>query len=191
MVGYSSTAAKQLIPSPINKWTIRRRNFCVEQGGRVQRYANITPALTTKLSAKITSQIVQLFIGDGIRLLGFLSIAFALFAIAGGPLIVLQGVAWTGMVQEYSKNDTLANALQKTFSGKYRCSLCKKIAKETQKEKTTTGVLKTEKSLKAALSVATSETFFTFAKKISYPQIITLDYRSIIQEPPTPYPRAV
>ena len=126
-----------------------------------------------------------------LRLLGFLSIAFALFAIAGGPLMVLQGVAWTGMVQEYSKNDTFVSAVQKTFSGKYRCSLCKKIAAETQKEKTTTGVLKTAKSLKAALSAAASQASSKFSKKNPYPQIIALDYRSIIQEPPTPYPRAV
>jgi len=53
--------AGELIPSPQNKWTIRRWKFGVEQGGRVQRYANITPDLTTKLSAKITSQMVQLF----------------------------------------------------------------------------------------------------------------------------------
>ncbi|MCX6957700.1 MAG: hypothetical protein NT164_04095, partial [Verrucomicrobiae bacterium] len=46
--------------------TIRRWKFGVEQGGRVQRYANITPDLTTKLSAKITSQMVLLFWGDGI-----------------------------------------------------------------------------------------------------------------------------
>ena len=57
------TPAKKadVIPSPQNKWTIRRWKFGVEQGGRVQRYANITPDLTTKLSAKITSQMVQLF----------------------------------------------------------------------------------------------------------------------------------
>jgi len=55
-----------VIPSPQNKWTIRRWKFGVEQGGRVQRYANITPDLTTKLSAKITSQMVLLFWEDGI-----------------------------------------------------------------------------------------------------------------------------
>ncbi|MCX6957908.1 MAG: hypothetical protein NT164_05165 [Verrucomicrobiae bacterium] len=56
-----SEAKDIVIPSPQNKWTIRRWKFGVEQGGRVQRYANITPDLTTKLSAKITSQMVQLF----------------------------------------------------------------------------------------------------------------------------------
>lgn len=103
--------------------------------------------------------------------------------------MLLQGVAWTSMVQEYSKNDTLAKALQKTFSGKYRCSLCKKIAEQTKKEQKTTALLKTDKALKAALSVTMGKTIFLFVKKVPYPQIIALACRSITYEPPTPYPR--
>jgi len=61
VIDITSAKKADVIPSPQNKWTIRRWKFGVEQGGRVQRYANITPDLTTKLSAKITSQMVQLF----------------------------------------------------------------------------------------------------------------------------------
>ncbi len=103
--------------------------------------------------------------------------------------MVLQGVAWTGMVQEYSKTETLASALQKTFSGKYRCSLCQKIAEEKQKEQKTSGISNTEKSLKAARLTEIDTIYFLFSKKNPYPPMIALDYRSIIQEPPTPYPR--
>lgn len=109
-----------------------------------------------------------------IKLLGALSIAFALFIIAGGPLMVLQGVAWAGMIQEYSKNDTLTNALQKTFSGKHPCCLCKKIAKESKKEQKTTALLKTDKSLKAALSITMEEAVLLFSKKFSYAKPLQL-----------------
>ncbi|MFZ4116176.1 MAG: hypothetical protein ACOYK6_05570 [Chthoniobacterales bacterium] len=114
----------------------------------------------------------------------------ALFAIAGGPLLVLQGVAWTGMVQEYSKTETLTSALQKTFSGKYRCSLCKKIAEEKQKEQKTSGISNAEKSLKASLLATADTACFLFSTKNPYPPITALDYKSMIQEPPTPYPRS-
>ncbi len=126
-----------------------------------------------------------------LKWVAFLSIAFSFFIIAGGPLLVLQGVAWTGMVQEYSKNDTLANALQKTFSGKYRCSLCQKIAEAKNKEQKSTASFKIKKSLKASLLSHFYELLFLFGKKTEYPWVISLDYRSIIQEPPTPYPRAL
>jgi hypothetical protein len=123
--------------------------------------------------------------------IAFLSIAFSLFIIVGGPLLVLQGVAWTGMVQEYSKHDSFTNALQKTLSGKYRCSLCKKIAEAKHNEQKTAASFKIEKSLKAALLTQGCELLSLFGKKTQYPHVIALDYRSIIQEPPAPYPRAL
>ncbi len=44
-----------LIPSLKINWTIGRRNFVVEQGGRLQRYLMITQWRATKLSDKRTS----------------------------------------------------------------------------------------------------------------------------------------
>lgn len=125
----------------------------------------------------------------GVNFFAFVSIAFALFIIAGGPLMVLQGVAWAGMIQEYSKKDTLTSALQKTFSGKHPCCLCKRIAKESQKEQKTAAFLKTDKSLKAALSIAMEESFFLFPKKFSYAKPLPSTYQSVFYDPPDPYPR--
>lgn len=124
------------------------------------------------------------------KLIGFLSIAFALFTIAGGPLIVFQGVAWVGMIQEYSKQDTLANALQKTFSGKHPCSLCKRIAKQSKKEQKTAALLKTEKSLKVSFSTPLEKTAFLLPTTVSYSQSLSSTYQSIFYDPPEPYPRA-
>ncbi|MBX9742333.1 MAG: hypothetical protein K2W99_02160 [Chthoniobacterales bacterium] len=125
------------------------------------------------------------------KLIGFLSIAFALFIIAGGPLVVLQGVAWASMIQEYSKNDSLTNAVQKTFSGKHPCSLCKKIEKESKKKQKTTALLKTDKSLKVALSITMEKAVFLFSKKISYSKPLPSTYKSITYDPPEPYPRGL
>ena len=105
--------------------------------------------------------------------------------------MLLQGVAWTSMIQQYSKSDTFVAAVQKTFSGKYRCSLCKKIAEETKKEQKATALVKTDKALKAILLSDVEQEGGLFFKKIPYPQILALEYKNIPQEPPAPYPRAL
>lgn len=55
----------------------------------------------------------------------------------GGQWAVLQVVAWTNMIREYSEMAPLAQAVKMTFSGQYPCALCKTIAdkKETENAK--------------------------------------------------------
>lgn len=64
-----------------------------------------------------------------IRRLGCAMMALALFLFAGGHWALLQGVAWVTMVHDFSRGDSLTQAVEKTFDGKHPCAMCKKIAK--------------------------------------------------------------
>ena len=46
----------------------------------------------------------------------------------------MQGVAWAGMLVNYSKTDGLAKAAADTFSGEKPCELCCKIAAAKQED---------------------------------------------------------
>lgn len=58
---------------------------------------------------------------------------------------MLQTVAWAQMLREYSQNATVAEAVEKTFSGEAPCPMCKMIAAEKQKEEKAPAPVKAEK----------------------------------------------
>jgi hypothetical protein len=51
----------------------------------------------------------------------------AMLNIGGGQWLVLQSVAWSGMLIRYSEDASLAEAVAKTFDGQHPCNLCKGI----------------------------------------------------------------
>jgi len=53
----------------------------------------------------------------------------------GGHWILLQTVAWTGMIVSYSERAPLKEALTYTFDGKHPCCLCKAIAAAKKSER--------------------------------------------------------
>jgi hypothetical protein len=61
------------------------------------------------------------------RAMASVMIGLALFLTTGGHLAILQGVAWTNMVRDFAKTDSIGTALEKTFAGQHPCTLCKKI----------------------------------------------------------------
>ena len=52
----------------------------------------------------------------------------AALGMSGGHWILLQSVAWTGMIVEYSRHAPLQTALEETFDGKHPCPMCRMIA---------------------------------------------------------------
>lgn len=80
-----------------------------------------------------------------LRLSGYPLIFFAMFSIAGGHWAVLQTVAWTGMVVEYSKGSTLGASLAKTFGGKAPCKMCRTIEAGKEKESRLPAAAKADK----------------------------------------------
>ncbi|MBA3698635.1 MAG: hypothetical protein H0W78_07265 [Planctomycetes bacterium] len=57
------------------------------------------------------------------RMLSFL----LLVLLIGGHWGMLQVVAWTGMLIDYSRDNTFAEAVEMTFGGEYRCAICKQV----------------------------------------------------------------
>lgn len=50
-----------------------------------------------------------------------------LLMLIGGHWGMLQVVAWTGMLIDYSRDATFAEAWDKTFSGEHPCKICKTV----------------------------------------------------------------
>lgn len=59
----------------------------------------------------------------------------ALIAVVGGHWAVLQTVAWTAMLANNLRTDSLETALTKTFDGEHPCKLCKVISAGKKAEK--------------------------------------------------------
>ncbi|MGB8169892.1 MAG: hypothetical protein WCF18_20485 [Chthoniobacteraceae bacterium] len=59
----------------------------------------------------------------------------AMFCALGGHWLVLQTVAWGGMIVDYSRSAGITVAMGQTFDGKHPCELCRTIAKTRQTEK--------------------------------------------------------
>ncbi|MBM3857162.1 MAG: hypothetical protein FJ390_04280 [Verrucomicrobia bacterium] len=85
------------------------------------------------------------------RFIRTLSIAMALFSLCGGHWAVLQGIAWSRMLQSYATKGSFQSAVEKTFDGKHRCSLCKKIEQAKQQEKKNSFVNETFKKKEGVL----------------------------------------
>ena len=63
-------------------------------------------------------------------------VLFALL-LATGPRGLLQAVAWTGMVWNYTQADGfLLSGLKKTFDGEHPCTMCTSIKAAKEKERT-------------------------------------------------------
>ena len=59
----------------------------------------------------------------------------AVLMATGTHWVVLQSIAWTGMLAENLHSSSLPKAIACTFDGKHPCCLCKEIAKNKQSEK--------------------------------------------------------
>ncbi len=59
-----------------------------------------------------------------------------MFTACGGHWLVLQSVAWGGMIVEYSRTAGLTLGVEKTFDGQHPCDFCKVIQKSKHSEQT-------------------------------------------------------
>jgi len=69
------------------------------------------------------------------RIVPRILLLIAAVQLLGGHWAVLQTVAWTSMLIENAKTETLPDALQKTFSGKNPCALCHVVKDGVDEEK--------------------------------------------------------
>ena len=70
-----------------------------------------------------------------LRLLGIPLAWVAICFVIGGHWAVLQGIAWSRMVVDYTTHaHSLVTGVERTFSGNHPCPMCCKIADERQKQ---------------------------------------------------------
>lgn len=124
------------------------------------------------------------------RFIAIFSIAIALFSLSGGHWALLQSVAWGCMLHTYSSQGSFRAAVEKTFDGKHRCSLCKKIEQAKQQEKKISFVNETVKKKEAVLE----QPFLLltlFPNSLSFFPIKKSLYDGPIMRPLLPPPRIV
>lgn len=122
------------------------------------------------------------------RAISLSMLCLAMFSIAGGHWAVLQSVAWAQMLRDYSKDATVAEAVEKTFSGDAPCAMCKKIDEARQKEQKAPATVKLDK--KAEVFVIVSYEFLKqrIARDFSYRVSVDVDFSARFDAPPVPVP---
>jgi len=112
-----------------------------------------------------------------------------MFSLAGGHWAILQTVAWTGMLWNYTQDSgSIVVGAKKTFSGEYPCDMCRKVAEGKKQEEKVPPTVKVEKK---------AETYIGFARTIArVPRVQNFQYvidpdkllASRSYPPPSPVP---
>jgi len=121
---------------------------------------------------------------------GYALIALALFLTAGGHYALLQTVAWTTMVNDFSRTGSLSMAVEKTFDGRHPCSLCKKITKARSAEEKAPATVKAEKKAEVFVASALSDVPMPIARPIVYGPAPFVVMPERFFAPPVPVPIA-
>ncbi len=69
-----------------------------------------------------------------LKIVGVAACLRAVLATLGGDWFALQSVAWARMVVDYSRQGSVAKAIQSVFDGAHPCSVCLKIREGLQQE---------------------------------------------------------
>ena len=98
---------------------------------------------------------------------------------------LLQSVAWVGMLITYSCENSLHDAVAKTFDGKHPCPLCKLVRAGQNSGKKTDA----QQTVKTPDMIASRGTVFHFdpLPSAQLPAVVSFSQRS--ESPPLPPPR--
>lgn len=119
--------------------------------------------------------------------LGKFLVVVALVLTTGAQWAALQAVAWTAMLANHLRSDTLAQAVSKTFDGEHLCPLCQAIAAAKKSEKKTEAVAPV---LKMEFPPAAGKFAFLPPKPISAFSPAGFSADACFLKPPVPPPRA-
>jgi len=114
--------------------------------------------------------------------------ALALFVAIGGPLAVLQGVAWVNMVHDFSKTGSLTQAVEKTFDGQHLCTLCQKLAKARAAEEKAPVTMKVDKKAEFFIAGTNLEIPLPVARPMIYGPAPFVLMPELFFAPPVPVP---
>lgn len=125
-----------------------------------------------------------------LRTTGYALLFFAMFSIAGGHWAVLQTVAWTGMIIEYSQTSSVGEAIAKTFGGRAPCDLCLAIDAEKKKESRLPATVKADQQIDKFLIRTQQAVPLPPETKFSYPPLLQVVASTRPTSPPAPVPIA-
>ncbi len=125
-----------------------------------------------------------------LRAIGHSLLFLAMFSIIGGHWAVLQSVAWTGMLLEYSKDSSVSTALIKTFGGKDPCQMCRTIEEGRQKETRLPASLKADKKIEVFLAAKLPTELLPPSEDFFYPPLSDDFAPGRFASPPSPVPIA-
>ena len=123
------------------------------------------------------------------RITGATACMLAIFFLAGGHWAILQSLAYTRMLIEFSQQDSWSVALKKTFDERYACPLCPKIRAGYNSERKVPRTLSGERLPEFVAQTVTY--FFFFPAAVSdFPLVPSLhnDFFAVPKKPP---PRVV
>lgn len=70
----------------------------------------------------------------------------------GGHLVLVQTVAWSRMLVDFSKESSFKEAVSKTFDGEHPCDMCKAVKKTKSEEEKKAPLLKAEVKMEIAIA---------------------------------------
>lgn len=118
---------------------------------------------------------------------GKILVVIALVVMTGAHWAALQTVAWTTMLANNLRTQSVAEAVSETFDGEHPCPLCKAVAavkKSEKKSEAVTPVLKIE------FPPAPEKFPFIAPAPISAFSLIKFSADSFFSKPPLPPPRS-
>jgi hypothetical protein len=113
-------------------------------------------------------------------------ILFALLCAIGAHWAVLQSVAWTTMLAQSLRTNSISQAVERTFDGEHPCALCKKIAKSKQQERKSVFPSEFKK-----FEFSFSRSAFKFTAPFRFYEVRNLDdaFNGFSLPPPVPPPK--
>lgn len=123
-----------------------------------------------------------------LRRLGLPLMCVALFSLLGGQMAIFQVVAWGQMLRDYTRDLTVAEAVEKLFRGDDPCTMCQSIAKEKRKQDTAPATVKVEKKGELFL-VVRSVLRMPRERRFSYGTPTDFAFPAFFPAPPAPVPR--
>ena len=104
-------------------------------------------------------------------------------------MAVLQGVAWTTMIHDFSKAGSLTQAVEKTFDGRHLCPMCKKIAKAHAAEEKSPVSVKVDKKAEVFVAQAGDEVPLPIFRPFAFQSFSVPFLPEVFSAPPVPVPR--
>lgn len=115
----------------------------------------------------------------------------ALLLASGAHWVLLQGLAWTQMLADYSRSDSIAAAVAKTFDGKHPCRLCHRVVKESTGDRELPASVDPAQKVGFFLAPPTADIAPPCGRDRDFPASRLRGPGDLFFDPPCPVPEAV